>query len=103
MLKAPGVRRILTSPAGDSAMRRPKPPLKRYTPSQTRDPTIKTAEIRQSFLDYFVRHDHQLVASSPVIPYDDPTILFANAGMNQFKDVFTGKRKPDHPRATSSQ
>lgn len=65
--------------------------------------TIKTAEIRQSFLDYFVRHDHKLVPSSPVIPFDDPTILFINAGMNQFKDVFTGKRRPDYPRATSSQ
>ncbi len=51
--------------------------------------TIKTNEIRQQFLDYFVRHDHKLVKSSPVIPYDDPTILFTNAGMNQFKDVFS--------------
>ena len=65
--------------------------------------TVKTSDIRQSFLDYFVRHDHKLVPSSPVIPFDDPTILFTNAGMNQFKDVFTGKRKTDFPRATSSQ
>ncbi len=64
---------------------------------------VKTSDIRQSFLDYFVRHDHRLVPSSPVIPFDDPTILFTNAGMNQFKDVFTGKRKTDFPRATSSQ
>ncbi|MCB2229952.1 alanine--tRNA ligase [bacterium] len=68
-----------------------------------RTPTIKTAEIRKSFLDYFQRHKHTLVPSSPVIPFDDPTILFTNAGMNQFKDVFTGKRRTEYSRATSSQ
>ena len=68
-----------------------------------RQTKIKTAEVRQSFLDYFQKHQHRLVESSPVVPFDDPTILFTNAGMNQFKDVFTGKRKPDFPRATSSQ
>lgn len=62
-----------------------------------------TAAIRQRFLDYFRGHDHKVVPSSPVIPYDDPTLLFTNAGMNQFKDVFTGKQKPDYPRAVSSQ
>ncbi|MDD3731925.1 MAG: alanine--tRNA ligase [candidate division Zixibacteria bacterium] len=59
--------------------------------------------MRQSFLDYFRNQDHRVVPSSPVIPFDDPTILFANAGMNQFKDVFTGKRVLDYKRATSSQ
>lgn len=68
-----------------------------------RIPTIKTSEIRQSFLAYFQRHKHALVPSSPVIPFDDPTILFTNAGMNQFKDVFTGKRRTEYVRATSSQ
>ncbi len=62
-----------------------------------------TAAIRRCFLDYFADHDHKIVPSSPVIPYDDPTLLFTNAGMNQFKDVFTGKRKPDYLRAVSSQ
>ena len=74
--------------------------------SRTRKPseeTIKTSEIRQSFLDYFARHDHRVVPSSPVIPFEDPTLLFTNAGMNQFKDVFTGQRKVPYSRATSSQ
>ncbi|MFH1687476.1 MAG: alanine--tRNA ligase [bacterium] len=70
---------------------------------KTRNRTIKTADIRSLFLDYFRRRDHKVIPSSPVIPFDDPTILFTNAGMNQFKDVFTGRQKPDHPRATSSQ
>jgi alanyl-tRNA synthetase len=64
---------------------------------------MTTAEIRQSFVSYFVRHDHREMPSSPVIPFDDPTILFANAGMNQFKDIFTGRRKADFPRATTVQ
>lgn len=64
---------------------------------------IKTSEIRKTFLEFYQKNDHKLVPSSPVIPYDDPTILFINAGMNQFKDVFTGKRKVDYKRATSSQ
>ncbi len=50
-----------------------------------------------------MKHDHKHLPSSPVIPFDDPTILFANAGMNQFKDIFTGEKKPDYPRATTSQ
>ncbi len=64
---------------------------------------MTTAEIRQSFVRYFVRHDHKEMPSSPVIPFDDPTILFTNAGMNQFKDIFTGRRKSDFPRATTVQ
>ena len=73
------------------------------TNSFTRSHTIKTADIRSLFLDYFRRHDHRVVPSSPVIPWNDPTILFTNAGMNQFKDVFTGKRRAEHPRAASAQ
>ncbi len=68
-----------------------------------RNPKIKTSEIRQAFLDFFEARDHRIVPSSPVIPFDDPTILFTNAGMNQFKDVFTGRRKVDYKRAASSQ
>lgn len=60
-------------------------------------------EIRRRFLEYFKNHQHTVVASSPVIPHDDPTLLFINAGMNQFKDVFLGKSKREYTRATTSQ
>ncbi len=60
-------------------------------------------EIRASFLKYFEQHGHRVVASSPLLPGDDPTLLFTNAGMNQFKDVFLGREKRDYTRAASSQ
>jgi alanyl-tRNA synthetase len=60
-------------------------------------------EIRSGFLDYFRRHEHAIVSSSPLVPADDPTLLFTNAGMNQFKDVFLGKEKRPYTRATTSQ
>ena len=60
-------------------------------------------EIRQKFLEYFERHGHKIVRSSPLLPANDPTLLFTNAGMNQFKDVFTGVEQRDYARATSSQ
>jgi alanyl-tRNA synthetase len=60
-------------------------------------------EIRQKFLDYFERHGHKVVPSSPLLPANDPTLLFVNAGMNQFKDVFLGIDKRDYTRAVSSQ
>jgi len=64
---------------------------------------MKSYEIRQAFLDYFKRHDHRVVKSSPVVPLDDPTLLFTNAGMVQFKNTFLGVEKRDYKRATSSQ
>jgi alanyl-tRNA synthetase len=60
-------------------------------------------EIRASFLKYFERHGHRAVPSSPLVPADDPTLLFTNAGMNQFKDVFLGREKRDYRRAATSQ
>ena len=64
---------------------------------------MKAAEIRSTFLKYFESQGHQLVASSPVVPGDDPTLLFTNAGMNQFKDVFLGFDKRPYNRAATSQ
>src|SRR6202051_284286 len=60
-------------------------------------------EIRQQFLDYFAARGHRVVKSSSLVPANDPTLLFTNAGMNQFKDVFTGLEKRDYSRAVTSQ
>ena len=65
--------------------------------------TMKSSAIRQSFLDYFASKGHTVVASSPLVPGNDPTLLFTNAGMVQFKDVFTGQDKRAYTRAVSSQ
>lgn len=62
-----------------------------------------TTEIRQMFLDYFHSQGHEVVASSSLVPHNDPTLLFTNAGMNQFKDVFLGQDKRPYHRATTAQ
>jgi alanyl-tRNA synthetase len=62
-----------------------------------------SAQIRQAFLDYFKRQGHEVVPSGPLVPQNDPTLMFANAGMVQFKDVFTGREKRTYSRATSAQ
>ena len=65
--------------------------------------SMTSAEIRQAFLDYFEEQRHTVVASSSLVPVDDPTLLFVNAGMVQFKDAFLGLEKRDYKRATTSQ
>src|SRR4051794_37706289 len=60
-------------------------------------------KIRRTYLDYFAARGHEEVSSSSLVPANDPTLMFANAGMNQFKDVFTGKATRERRRATSSQ
>jgi alanyl-tRNA synthetase len=62
-----------------------------------------SAELRKAFLDFFAQRDHEVVASSPLVPMNDPTLLFTNAGMVQFKDVFTGRDSRPYTRAASSQ
>jgi alanyl-tRNA synthetase len=64
---------------------------------------MKSSEIRRKFLDYFASKGHTIVPSSSLVPHEDPTLLFANAGMNQFKDVFLGFDKRPYTRAASSQ
>ena len=64
---------------------------------------ITTNEIRSQFLDYFAKNDHEVVSSSPLVPRNDPTLLFTNAGMVQFKNVFTGAENRPYKRAVTSQ
>src|ERR1700675_3628169 len=60
-------------------------------------------DIRATFLDYFARNGHQVVESSPLVPRNDPTLMFVNSGMVQFKNVFTGQERRPYVRATTSQ
>jgi len=64
---------------------------------------MKSAEIRDKFLKFFEQRGHKIYPSSSLIPRDDPTLLFANAGMNQFKDIILGKKMAEHKRVVSSQ
>jgi alanyl-tRNA synthetase len=64
---------------------------------------MTSSEIRQQFLDFFASKKHQIVASAPIVVKNDPTLLFTNAGMNQFKDFFLGNRKPEFPRVADTQ
>src|ERR1041384_900677 len=64
---------------------------------------LTTSQIREAFLGYFEKNGHRRVASSSLVPAGDPTLLFTNAGMNQFKDVFLGREPRDYARATTSQ
>jgi len=64
---------------------------------------MKTNEIRQSFLDYFAKNNHEIIASSSLVPHNDPSLMFANAGMNQFKNYFTGIETPKFKRVATAQ
>ena len=64
---------------------------------------MESNKIRSAFIDFFKDKNHKFVRSSPVVPIDDPTLLFTNAGMNQFKSIFLDKKQPDFPRAVNSQ
>jgi alanyl-tRNA synthetase len=71
--------------------------------SPTLDQTMNSSDIRRQFLDFFAAKGHTPVASSPLVPGNDPTLLFTNAGMVQFKDVFLGRESRPYLRAASSQ
>src|SRR6218665_3729645 len=71
------------------------------SPSTNTMPSISVADIRKSFLDFFVAKGHTIVASSPLVPGNDPTLMFTNSGMVQFKDVFLGTDKRPYSRAVS--
>src|SRR5262249_7306857 len=73
------------------------------TGHQSTGHVLSTNEIRTSFLEYFRRNGHEIVPSSPLVPRNDPTLLFTNAGMVQFKNVFTGQEKRDYARAATAQ
>src|SRR4028118_2134680 len=64
---------------------------------------MRSRDIRSSFLEYFRQKGHVVVPSSPLVPHEDPTLLFTNAGMNQFKDVFLGRESRGYTRAATSQ
>ncbi len=64
---------------------------------------MNATEIRKSFLDFFHEKGHKIVPSASVVPQDDPTLMFTNAGMNQFKPYFLGQATPEHRRVADSQ
>ena len=73
------------------------------TVTSDRTQRFTAARVRQDFLDFFAQRGHTVVPSAPVFPKDDPTLLFTNAGMNQFKDVFLGSGRRDYSRAADTQ
>ena len=101
-LDRPGLRAAIAALAMPRRARRASQVTKYIQPPYW-SMTMTSNEIRASFLKYFEQHGHRVVPSSPLVPGDDPTLLFTNAGMNQFKDLFLGREKRDYTRATTSQ
>ncbi|MDI3521771.1 MAG: alanyl-tRNA synthetase, partial [Anaerophaga sp.] len=64
---------------------------------------MRATEVRRRFFDFFKSKQHIIVASAPMVVKNDPTLMFTNAGMNQFKDIFLGNRKTEHPRVANAQ
>src|SRR5436190_22265721 len=78
-------------------------PIHKITTSPITMGPMTSREVRSSFLEYFAKNRHTIVPSSSLVPADDPTLLFTNAGMNQYKDVFLGKESRPYTRATTCQ
>src|SRR5579872_2595874 len=78
-------------------------PKKKQRSASTQSKFLSSNQIRQHFLNYFGQHHHALIPSSSLVPNNDPSLLFTNAGMVQFKDVFLGKEKRPYTRAASAQ
>ena len=91
-----------TTPGLAALRKAPALPHTMNTPSHT-TPRLSVADIRKSFLDFFAAKGHTVVASSPLVPGNDPTLMFTNSGMVQFKDVFLGSDKRSYVRAASVQ
>jgi alanyl-tRNA synthetase len=79
------------------------PCLRRGTGEVKRCEMTSVSDIRRTFLEFFKRQGHEVVRSSPLVPQNDPTLMFANSGMVQFKNVFTGQEKRSYTRAATAQ
>ncbi len=93
--------RVATTPKGKSSTAKGQP--NRAPAGGASIGAMSTNAIRSSFLDFFAKNDHVVMPSSPLVPRHDPTLMFTNAGMVQFKNVFTGAEPPPHPRAATAQ
>ena len=95
-------KRILPFPGGVDGAERSKSPAREPVGSRARLGMTGVNEIRRAFLEYFRAEGHEVVPSSPLVPRNDPTLMFTNAGMVQFKNVFTGLEKRPYRRARIS-
>ena len=96
-------RNAAARPHGVECLLKPPQACKKEAYKRGNHMSTGLADIRTRFLDFFGRNEHEIVASSPLVPLNDPTLLFTNAGMVPFKNYFTGQETPSFQRATSSQ